>query len=62
MNSVKILKYIKFAYKFKLKKGKALILQYKPALFTPNLKSDYNPLTGKNTDKFDQLRSDIDET
>ena len=40
LNSVKILKYIKFTYKFKLIKGKAWFLQYKPALFTPNLKND----------------------
>ena len=41
LNSVKILnKYIKFTNKFKLMKGKAWFLQYKPALFTPNLKND----------------------
>ena len=39
LNSVKILKYIKFKYKFKLIKGQAWFLQYKPALFTPNLES-----------------------
>ena len=40
LNSVKILKYIKFKYKFKLIKGQAWFLQYKPALFTPNLEND----------------------
>ena len=40
LNSVKILKYITFTYKFKLIKGKAWLLQYEPALCTPNLKND----------------------
>ena len=37
LNSVKILK--KFKYKFKLIIGQAWFLQYKPALFTPNLEN-----------------------
>ena len=49
LNSVTILKHIKFTYKFKLIKdtykfklikSKAWFLQYKPALFTSNLKND----------------------
>ena len=40
LNSVKILKYKKFTYKLKLIKVKASFLQYKPALFTPNVKND----------------------
>ena len=40
---------MKFTYKFKLINGKAWFLQYKPALFIPNLKNDQNPPRGKNT-------------
>ena len=37
---VKILKYVKFICKFELIKDEAWFLQHKPALSTPNLKSD----------------------
>ena len=40
LNLVKILKYIKFTYRFTLIKGQAWFLQYKLALFTPNLEND----------------------